>query len=98
MLGWVRPRSEAANRRCDMFGNRTIRQQATRVLQQGEVHVSDHPTESANAGVSHGREDHPTTEPRPQQPPPPPPANEPPTTAFAGFRTERRFSEAVTRG
>ncbi len=61
--------------------------------------MSDHPTQSANAGASHGREDHPPTEPRPQQPPPPPPpANEPPTTAFAGFRTERRFSEAVTRG
>jgi MinD-like ATPase involved in chromosome partitioning or flagellar assembly len=57
--------------------------------------VSDHPTQSANAGVSPGREDHPTTELRP---PPPPPANEPPTTAFAGFRTERRFSEAATRG
>jgi hypothetical protein len=58
--------------------------------------VSDHPTQSANAGVSHGREDHATTELR--QPPPAPPVNDPPTTAFAGFRTERRFSEAVTRG
>jgi MinD-like ATPase involved in chromosome partitioning or flagellar assembly len=78
-----------------MFGNRTDRQHATRALQQGKVHVSDHPTQSANAGISPGREDQPTTELRP---PPPPPANEPPTTAFAGFRTERRFSEAVTRG
>jgi MinD-like ATPase involved in chromosome partitioning or flagellar assembly len=62
---------------------------------KGKVHVSDHPTQSANAAISPGREDQPTTELRP---PPPPPANEPPTTAFAGFRTERRFSEAVTRG
>jgi MinD-like ATPase involved in chromosome partitioning or flagellar assembly len=60
------------------------------------VHVADHPTQSANAGVSHGHEDHPTTELRPQ--PPPPPVTDPPTTAFAGFRTERRFSEAATRG
>ena len=61
--------------------------------------MSDHPTQGANAGVSHGREDHPTSELRPQPPaPPPPPADEPPTTAFAGFRTERRFSEAATRG
>jgi MinD-like ATPase involved in chromosome partitioning or flagellar assembly len=79
-----------------MFGYRTVRQQATRVLQQGEKYVSDHPTQGANAGVSHGREDHPTSELRPQ--PPPPPADEPPTRAFAGFRTERRFGEAVTRG
>ncbi|HTZ15310.1 MAG TPA: MinD/ParA family protein [Mycobacterium sp.] len=57
--------------------------------------MSDHPTQSANAGVSPGRHDQPTTE---RRPPPPPPANEPPTTAFAGFRTERRFSEAATRG
>lgn len=56
--------------------------------------MSDHPTQSANAGVSHEREDHPTTELRP----PAPPANEPPTTAFAGFRTQRRFSESVTQG
>jgi MinD-like ATPase involved in chromosome partitioning or flagellar assembly len=62
---------------------------------KGKVHVSDHPTQSANAAISPGREDQPTTELRP---PPPPPANEPPTTAFAGFRTERRFGEAVTRG
>jgi MinD-like ATPase involved in chromosome partitioning or flagellar assembly len=61
--------------------------------------VSDHPTQSANAGVSHSREDHPTSELRQQPPPPPPPpAHDPPTTAFAGFRTERRFSEAATRG
>jgi MinD-like ATPase involved in chromosome partitioning or flagellar assembly len=56
----------------------------------------DHPTQSANAGVPPGREDHPTTE-LPSQPPPPP-ADEPPTTAFAGFRAERRFGEAATRG
>ena len=60
------------------------------------MHVSDHPTQSANAGESRGREDHPTTELPPQ--PPPPPAHEPPTRAFAGFRTERRFGEAATRG
>ena len=57
--------------------------------------MSDHPTQNANAEVSHGREDHPTTELRP---PPPPPVTDPPTQAFAGFRTERRFSEAATRG
>jgi len=56
----------------------------------------DHPTQSANAGESRGREDHPTTELPPQ--PPPPPAHEAPTRAFAGFRAERRFGEAVTRG
>jgi MinD-like ATPase involved in chromosome partitioning or flagellar assembly len=59
--------------------------------------VSEHPTQGANAGISHGHEDHPTSELRPP-PPQPPPANDPPTTAFAGFRTERRFSEAQTRG
>ncbi len=58
--------------------------------------MADHPTQNANPGVSRDREDHPTTEMPPQ--PPPAPAHEPPTTAFAGFRTERRFSEAVTRG
>jgi MinD-like ATPase involved in chromosome partitioning or flagellar assembly len=77
-----------------MFGYTTVRQQATQVLQQGEVHVSEHPTQ--NAGVSHGHEDHPTTQLPPQ--PPPQQASEPPTRAFAGFRTERRFSEAQTRG
>jgi MinD-like ATPase involved in chromosome partitioning or flagellar assembly len=60
------------------------------------VHVSDHPTQSANAGESRGREDHPTTELPPQ--PPLPPAHEAPTRAFAGFRSERRFGEAATRG
>jgi MinD-like ATPase involved in chromosome partitioning or flagellar assembly len=59
--------------------------------------VSEHPTQGANAGISHGHEDHPTSELRPP-PPQPPPANDPPTTAFSGFRTERRFSEAQTRG
>jgi MinD-like ATPase involved in chromosome partitioning or flagellar assembly len=59
------------------------------------VHVADHRRQSANAGVSHGHEDHPTSELRP---PPPPPVTDPPTTAFAGFRTERRFGEAATRG
>ncbi|MBV8178169.1 MAG: AAA family ATPase [Mycobacterium sp.] len=58
--------------------------------------MADHRTQSANAGGSHGHEDHPTTELRP--PPAPPPVTDPPTTAFAGFRTERRFSEAATRG
>jgi MinD-like ATPase involved in chromosome partitioning or flagellar assembly len=54
--------------------------------------VSDHPT----ADASRGREDHPTTE-LPPHPPPPPPAPEPQTRAFAGFRTERRFSEGATQ-
>ena len=54
------------------------------------MHVSEHPTQ--NARVSDGHEDHPTTQ------LPPPPASEPPTRAFAGFRTERRFGEAQTRG
>jgi len=58
--------------------------------------VSDHPTHDANAGASRGREDHPTT--KLPAPPPPPPDQEPPTRAFAGFRTERRFSESATRG
>jgi len=63
------------------------------------MHVSDHPTQGANTGGSQGRAEHPTTERRPQPPsPPPPPVTEPPTRAFAGFRTERRFNEAVTRG
>jgi MinD-like ATPase involved in chromosome partitioning or flagellar assembly len=57
------------------------------------VHVSEHPTQ--NARVSDGHEDHPTTQLPPQ---PPPPASESPTRAFAGFRTERRFGEAQTRG
>jgi MinD-like ATPase involved in chromosome partitioning or flagellar assembly len=56
--------------------------------------VSDHPSHSANAGASHGREDHPTTQLPPQAPPPVP---EPPTRGFAGFRTERRFSETATQ-
>ena len=60
------------------------------------MHVADHRAQSANAGVSPGHEDHSTSELRPQ--PPPPPLTDPPTTAFAGFRTERRFSEAATRG
>jgi Mrp family chromosome partitioning ATPase len=64
--------------------------------------VSDHPTQSASAGASREREDHPTTELPPQ-----PSADEQPadtstseaqTKAFAGFRTERRFSDAQTRG
>jgi MinD-like ATPase involved in chromosome partitioning or flagellar assembly len=54
--------------------------------------VSDHPT----AGASRGREDHPTTE-LPPHLPPPPPASEPETRTFAGFRTERRFSEGATQ-
>ena len=58
------------------------------------MHVSEHPTQ--NARVSDGHEDHPTTQLPP--PPPPPPASESPTRAFAGFRTERRFGEAQTRG
>jgi MinD-like ATPase involved in chromosome partitioning or flagellar assembly len=66
------------------------------------VHVSDHPTQSASAGASRGREDHPTTELPPQQPADERPADasssEAQTRAFAGFRTERRFSDAQTRG
>jgi MinD-like ATPase involved in chromosome partitioning or flagellar assembly len=54
--------------------------------------VSDHPTQNANLGGSRDREDNPTTELPPQ------PATEAPTKAFAGFRTERRFSESVTQG
>jgi MinD-like ATPase involved in chromosome partitioning or flagellar assembly len=77
-----------------MFGYRIVRQQATQCCNKGKVHVSEHPTQ--NAGVSHGHEDHPTTQLPPQ--PPPPPASEAPTRAFAGFRTERRFGEAQTRG
>ena len=60
--------------------------------------MSDHPTHSANTGASRGREDNPTTELPPHPPtPPPPPLHEPATTAFAGFRTERRFSENATQ-
>ncbi len=58
--------------------------------------MSDHPTHSANTGASRGREDNPTTE-LPPHPPTPPPLHEPATTAFAGFRTERRFSENATQ-
>ena len=58
--------------------------------------MSDHPSHSANTGPSRGREDHPTTE-LPPHPPPPPPAAEPETRAFAGFRTERRFSDNATQ-
>jgi MinD-like ATPase involved in chromosome partitioning or flagellar assembly len=58
--------------------------------------VSDHPTHSANAGASRGRENHPTTELPPQVAPPP--IHEPATRAFTGFRTERRFSDNATRG
>jgi MinD-like ATPase involved in chromosome partitioning or flagellar assembly len=54
--------------------------------------VSDHPTH----GGSRGREDHPTSELPPHSPPPPVP--EPETRAFAGFRTERRFSDNTTLG
>jgi len=54
--------------------------------------VSDHPTSES----SRGREEHPTTE-LPPHLPPPPPAPEPQTRAFAGFRTERRFSEGTTQ-
>ncbi len=60
--------------------------------------MSDHPTQNANLGVSRESEDYPTSQMPPQPPPPPPAAGEAPTKAFAGFRTERRFSEAVTRG
>ena len=58
--------------------------------------MTDHPTHGANAGASRGREDHPTTE-LPPHPPAPPPAAEPQTRAFAGFRTERRFSDNATQ-
>jgi MinD-like ATPase involved in chromosome partitioning or flagellar assembly len=60
---------------------------------EGIFHVSDHPTNDANAGR---RGDHPTTE-LPPHAPPPPPASEPPTRAFAGFRTERRFGDNSTQ-
>jgi MinD-like ATPase involved in chromosome partitioning or flagellar assembly len=66
------------------------------------VHVSDHPTQSASAGASGDREDHPTTELTPQSPADEQLADaansEAQTKAFAGFRTERRFSDAQTRG
>jgi MinD-like ATPase involved in chromosome partitioning or flagellar assembly len=55
--------------------------------------VSDHPPYDTNTG---GRGDHPTTELPPHQLPPPP-AAEPATRAFAGFRTERRFSDNATQ-
>ena len=55
--------------------------------------MSEHPTYDADSG---GRGDHPTTELPPHQPPPPPEA-EPATRVFAGFRTERRFSEGSTQ-
>jgi MinD-like ATPase involved in chromosome partitioning or flagellar assembly len=55
--------------------------------------VSEHPNYDANNG---GHGDHPTTELPPHQPPPPP-AAEPATRVFAGFRTERRFSEGPTQ-
>jgi MinD-like ATPase involved in chromosome partitioning or flagellar assembly len=60
---------------------------------EGIFHVSDHPPYDANTG---GRGDHPTTELPPHQLPPPP-AEEPATRAFAGFRTERRFSDNATQ-
>jgi MinD-like ATPase involved in chromosome partitioning or flagellar assembly len=62
------------------------------------VHVSDHPTE--DVGASGRREDQPTTQLPPQQHPgePDPKTSEAETKAFAGFRTQRRFSEAQTRG
>jgi MinD-like ATPase involved in chromosome partitioning or flagellar assembly len=63
------------------------------VLQRGDFYVSDHPSNDANAG---GRGEHPTTELPPHQPPPPPDA-EPATRVFAGFRTERRFSDNATQ-
>ncbi|MFZ1165334.1 MinD/ParA family ATP-binding protein [Mycobacterium sp.] len=53
--------------------------------------MPDHPYD-ANSG---GRGDYPTTELPPHQPQPP--AAEPPTRVFAGFRTERRFSEGSTQ-
>jgi len=55
--------------------------------------VPDQPPYDANAG---GRGEHPTTELPPHQPPPPPEA-EPATRVFAGFRTERRFSDNATQ-
>jgi MinD-like ATPase involved in chromosome partitioning or flagellar assembly len=71
----------------------TVHQPATGVLQRGDFHVSDQPPYDANAG---GRGEHPTTELPPHQPPPPP-ADEPATRVFAGFRTERRFSDNATQ-
>jgi MinD-like ATPase involved in chromosome partitioning or flagellar assembly len=60
--------------------------------------VSDHP--SQDAGASRRREDQPTTQLPPQPHPgePDPKTSEAQTKAFAGFRTQRRFSEAQTRG
>jgi MinD-like ATPase involved in chromosome partitioning or flagellar assembly len=73
-----------------MFGTGSFVNKRPKCCNKGKVHVSEHPTQ--NARVSDGHEDHPTTQ------LPPPPASESPTRAFAGFRTERRFGEAQTRG
>jgi MinD-like ATPase involved in chromosome partitioning or flagellar assembly len=60
------------------------------------VHVSEHP--NPGSGASQGPEDHRTTQlpQRPAEPDAQTSAAE--TKAFAGFRTERRFTDAQTRG
>src|ERR1700747_2761400 len=90
MLGWVSPTSggQSAPRYVRLQDRSSNKR--PKCCNKGKVHVSEHPTQNARA--SDGHEDHPTTH------PPPPPASESPTRAFAGFRTERRFGEAQTRG
>jgi MinD-like ATPase involved in chromosome partitioning or flagellar assembly len=60
--------------------------------------VSDHPTRGV--GAPRGDKDHPTTElpPQPHSGEPDAKTSEAETKAFAGFRTERRFTESQTRG
>jgi MinD-like ATPase involved in chromosome partitioning or flagellar assembly len=60
--------------------------------------VSDHPTQAS--GAPGGPEDHPTTQlpPQPQTGEPDAKTSEAETKAFAGFRTQRRFTDAQTRG
>ncbi|BBU24394.1 MinD/ParA family ATP-binding protein [Mycobacterium xenopi] len=60
--------------------------------------MSDHPPQ--DAGSSGRREDQPTTQLPPQRHPGEPDqrTSDAETKAFAGFRTQRRFSEAQTRG
>jgi MinD-like ATPase involved in chromosome partitioning or flagellar assembly len=62
----------------------------------GSVNVSEHP--NPGAGASRGNEDQPTMHLPPQPGEPDAQAGAAPTKAFAGFRTQRRFSDAPTRG
>lgn len=60
-----------------------------------EVHVSEHP--NPGAGASRGHEDQPTSQ-LPPQPGESDAESAAETKAFAGFRTQRRFTDAQTRG